>query len=192
VLKRILENVIGKASSIPNLDLESMGKRCFALGAFPETAQKNRKFLYAASKELGGGVGDSGLYDQQEQTLQQEERDAKFEKANAKRKRIKIAKGASIESVLPHVPTRPVMEQDKGEAAPNINEESSVSNPLEKAKQKLKKKKREQKQRISFSDQEEGKDERPASQPEEAKKVLRKREPEVIDEDEGGGKEKLG
>ncbi len=186
-MQRILENVIGKANGLPGLDLAALGKRCFALGAFPETAQKNRKFLYRAARELGATKDDDGEQLGESAVVDpvQLERDAKFEKANAKRKRIKIAKATSIDTVMPHVPSRATMSEEQQVEEPEKRQEAPT---IDKAKLKLKKKKLEMQKQQRHQQQQQQQQEQQQHQQQqnqhtteqtEAKPVLRKREPEV-------------
>jgi ribosomal RNA-processing protein 1 len=108
VIQRLLENVIGKVDSLPALNVAEFGKRCFAIGADPATAQRNRKALYKAHRQLCGEIVGDEVSLPAAPLAEAQQPKAK------KRKPIKIARALEIDDVVPHTPlVAPIVEESQ-------------------------------------------------------------------------------
>ncbi len=100
VIKRILENIVGKAATLPNLDVKAFGNECFTVGSDPSTPQRNRKALYKAHRELRGEIVGPV---EPPKSFQFDKRIEPTPKPK-KRASQKIARALEIDSVIPHLP----------------------------------------------------------------------------------------
>ena len=123
LIKRILEGVIENAPQLPGLDVAALGQKCFAMGADPAVAQRNRKALYAAHKMLCGEIQTQleveTIAKMHEEMQKRKEEEAAAAKANKRKvRRQKVAKGVEIDTVVPHVPKfkpqKPEVEENGG------------------------------------------------------------------------------